>query len=59
MALGPYAAFIVWCYAAVAIVVAILIGWVGFDYRRQTARLRALEAAGAVRRSGKSAADMS
>ena len=59
MALGPYASFIVWSYAAVAIVVAILVGWVGFDYRRQKARLRALEAAGAVRRSGKSATDIS
>jgi heme exporter protein D len=57
MSLGPYASFIVWSYAAVAAVVAILIGWIGFDYRRQKARLRALEAAGTVRRSGRSAVD--
>jgi heme exporter protein D len=59
MSLGPYASFIVWSYAAVAAVVAALIGWIGFDYRRQKARLRALEAAGAVRRSGRSAVDQS
>jgi heme exporter protein D len=57
MSLGPYASFIVWCYAAVAAVVAILIVWISFDYRRQKARLRALEAAGAIRRSGRSAVD--
>ncbi|KIZ40573.1 MULTISPECIES: heme exporter protein CcmD [Rhodopseudomonas] len=59
MALGPYAAFIVWSYLAVAIVVAMLIGWVWFDYRRQKARLHALDAAGALRRSGKRATDIS
>jgi heme exporter protein D len=57
MSLGPYASFIVWSYAAVAAVVAILIGWIAFDYRRQKAQLRTLEAAGVVRRSGRSAVE--
>jgi len=58
MALGPYASFIVTSYVVVAAVVLILILWIAVDYRRQKARLRALEAAGAVRRSGRSAADI-
>lgn len=57
--LGPYASFIVTAYALVAAVVLILIVWVAIDYRRQKARLRELEAAGAVRRSGRAAADIS
>jgi heme exporter protein D len=57
MSLGPYAYFIVWSYTAVAAVVIVLIGWIGLDYRRQKARLRALEAAGTVRRSGRSAVE--
>jgi heme exporter protein D len=57
--LGPYASFIVTAYALVAAVVVILIVWVAIDYRRQKARLRDLEASGAVRRSGRSAADIS
>jgi heme exporter protein D len=57
MALGPYASFIVTSYALVAAVVAILIVWIAIDYRRQKARLRELEAAGVVRRSGRSASD--
>ena len=59
MSLGPYASFIVTSYAAAALVVAILIVWVAIDYRRQKARLRDLEASGAVRRSGRGAADIS
>lgn len=58
MTLGPYAAFIVTSYVSVAAVVAALILWVIMDYRRQRARLRGLEAAGATRRSGRSAADV-
>ena len=58
MALGPYASFIVMSYAMVAAVVAALIIWVIADYRRQKARLRDLEAAGAIRRSGRSAAEV-
>jgi heme exporter protein D len=57
--LGPYASFIVTSYALVAAVVVILIVWIMTDYRRQKARLRDLEASGAVRRSGRSAADIS
>jgi heme exporter protein D len=57
--LGPYASFIVTAYALVAAVVLILIVWIMTDYRRQKARLRDLEASGAVRRSGRGAADIS
>ncbi len=57
MSLGPYASFIVTSYAAAAIVVAILIGWVVFDYRNQTQRLRELGRSGVTRRSGRSAVD--
>jgi heme exporter protein D len=58
MTLGPYASFIIMSYVAVAVVVAALIIWVLIDYRSQKARLRDLESAGAVRRSGRSAADV-
>ena len=58
MALGPYASFIVTSYALVALVLAILIGWIVLDYRNQTQRLRALEESGVVRRSGRSAVEM-
>ena len=56
--LGPYASFIVTSYAVVAAVVLVLIVWIAADYRRQKTRLRELEASGAVRRSGRSAADI-
>jgi heme exporter protein D len=59
MALGPYATFIVASYALVAAVVVVLIVWIALDHRRQTQHLRALEASGIVRRSGRSATDMS
>jgi heme exporter protein D len=39
-------------------VVLILVLWIAIDYRRQKARLRQLEASGAARRSGRSAADI-
>jgi heme exporter protein D len=58
MSLGPYASFIVTSYALVTAVVLILIVWTAVDYRRQTARLRELEASGVVRRSGRGAADI-
>ena len=58
MSLGPYASFIVTSYAAVAIVVGLLIGWVLLDYRSQTERLRQLEESGVLRRSGRSATDL-
>nr|WP_249809111.1 heme exporter protein CcmD [Bradyrhizobium sp. 137] len=57
--LGPYASFIVMSYAAAALVVMILIGWVMLDYRSQTARLRELDRSGVTRRSGRSATDRS
>lgn len=57
MSLGPYAPFIVTSYAAAAVVVAILIGWVVLDYRNQTERLRELDRSGVTRRSGRSAVD--
>jgi heme exporter protein D len=58
MSLGPYASFIVTAYALVAAVVAILIGSITVDYRRQKARLRELEASGITRRSGRGPADI-
>jgi heme exporter protein D len=57
MSLGPYASFIVTSYAAAALVVVILIGWIVLDYRSQTQRLRALDRSGVTRRSGRSAVD--
>ena len=56
--LGPYAHFIVACYALVAFVVAILIGWIALDYRRQKMILRDLDKAGIARRSGRNASDV-
>ena len=44
MDLGPYASFIATSYLAVAFVVAVLIGWITFDYRAQKARLRSVKA---------------
>jgi heme exporter protein D len=57
MSLGPYASFILTSYAAAALVVMILIGWIVLDYRSQTARLRELDRSGVTRRSGRSATD--
>ena len=57
MSLGPYAPFIVTSYLLVTAVVLILIAWIAIDYRRQKQRLRELDAAGVVRRSGRSAAE--
>ena len=58
MALGPYATFIVTSYLLAAAVVALLIGWIGLDYRSQTRRLRELEQRGVVRRSARSATEI-
>jgi heme exporter protein D len=55
MNLGPHASFIVAAYAIVVIVVALLIGWVIADHRRQRAILRDLEASGVQRRSARQA----
>jgi heme exporter protein D len=57
MSLGPYASFIVTSYAAAALVVVILVGWIVLDYRSQTERLRELDRSGVTRRSGRSATD--
>jgi len=56
MNLGQHAFFIVTAYAAVVIVVALLIGWVIADHRRQHNILRKLEAGGVQRRSARQAA---
>jgi heme exporter protein D len=58
MSLGPYATFIVASYLLVTAVVLMLIAWIALDYRRQTQRLRELEATGIVRRSGRGVADL-
>jgi heme exporter protein D len=59
MSLGPYASFIVTSYALVALVLALLIGWIVLDYRSQRERLRELDASGVARRSGRSATELS
>ena len=56
--LGPYANFIVACYALVTAVVLILIVWITLDYRRQKALLHDLDKAGIARRSGRPASDI-
>jgi heme exporter protein D len=58
MSLGPYTTFITTSYAAVAIVVMLLIVWIALDYRTQKARLRELQAGGTTRRSGRSATEI-
>ena len=58
ISLGPYASFIVTSYALVTAVVAMSIVWIATDYRRQKQRLRAFEASGVIRRSGRGAADI-
>ena len=50
--LGPHAAFIVWAYAGVAILIGALIGYVVWDGRRVRVRLKELEGRGVRRRSG-------
>ena len=59
MSLGPYASFIVTAYLLVAAVLALLIGWIATDYRSQTRRLRELDESGVIRRSGRSAVELS
>jgi heme exporter protein D len=55
MNLGQHASFIVTAYAIVVVVVALLVGWVVTDHRRQRAILRDLEASGVQRRSARPA----
>lgn len=54
MDLGPHAAIIGACYAAVALVIMGLIAWLVADGRRLARQLRALEERGIRRRSAKS-----
>jgi heme exporter protein D len=49
--LGPHAAFIWMSYAATAVVLAALIGWLIADGRRQQGALKDLEVRGVRRRS--------
>jgi heme exporter protein D len=55
MNLGQHASFIVTAYAIVVAVVALLVGWVVADHRRQRAILRDLETSGVQRRSARPA----
>ena len=52
--LGPHAPYIVWSYAGVALLLAVLIGYVLWDAGRVRARLKALEERGIRRRSAAS-----
>jgi heme exporter protein D len=56
MDLGPHAAFIWASYGIVALVLAMLIGWLGMDGRQQQRRLDELDARGVRRRSASGAA---
>jgi heme exporter protein D len=56
MDLGPHAAFIVIAYGFATLIVAAMIAWIAFDYRRQTRSLAELEARGVTRRSERIAA---
>jgi heme exporter protein D len=58
MSLGPYASFIVTSYLLVTAVVLLLIVWIAIDYRRQKQALHELDAGGVIRRSGRSATDI-
>jgi heme exporter protein D len=58
MPLGPHAPFIVTSYLMVAAVIAMLIGWIAMDYRRQKQRLRELDSMGVTRRSGRSTSEI-
>lgn len=51
MALGPHAAFIIASWAVAVVVVAAMIAWVMFDFRRQVRILADLEQRGITRRS--------
>ena len=53
--LGEHWAFVVSAYAVATVAVAVLVGWVVADARRQRARLAELEARGIRRRSDGSA----
>jgi heme exporter protein D len=56
MDLGPHAAFIWSAYAAEALVLAVLIGWLIYDGRRQKQQLADLERRGVTRRGSSTVA---
>jgi heme exporter protein CcmD len=49
--MGPYAGYIIGCYAIVGVVVAALIVWVIAEHRAMRRQLGELERAGVARRS--------
>jgi heme exporter protein D len=51
MSLGPHADFIIGAYAAATLVIALMIGWVIVDHRRQQRLLAEFEERGITRRS--------
>jgi heme exporter protein D len=51
MSLGPHADFILSAYAVTVVVIAVMIGWVIVDHRRQQRALADLEERGVSRRS--------
>ena len=51
MDLGPHADFIISAYAVAIAIVAVLIGWVVLDHRRQRRLLSDLDQRGVTRRS--------
>lgn len=53
MDLGPHAAYIWASYTVVAVVLAVLIGWLVFDGRRQRRLIDELESRGVRRRSSR------
>jgi heme exporter protein D len=53
MDFGPHAAFIWASYTVAAVVLAVLIGWLVFDGRRQQRLIDELEARGVRRRSSR------
>ena len=55
--LGPYAAFILAAYAAAAVIVACLIGWVLLDRRHLIRQIAQMEAQGVTRRSERAGED--
>jgi heme exporter protein D len=54
--LGPHVGYILWAYAGVTLLVALLIAWVAYDARRVAKKLTALEERGVRRRSAGPAA---
>jgi len=53
MAADPHAGFIIASYLVTAATLAVLIGWIAVDHRRQKAHLADLEARGVTRRSSR------